>query len=241
MPNSSPEMSTPPHAGINAVLVLANGEIFWGYGIGATGDAVGEVCFNTSMTGYQEILTDPSYAGQIITFTFPHIGNVGVNDEDLETTGNAANGLIIRADITEPANWRATNSLNDWLMKRNLVGISGIDTRRLTRLIRDSGAPMRWVPGGQGMALGFVYVGSNLGGALVPRFANAVAAQASWREALVWLGVVAVIAILPFAFFGVREPPTTLAHAAPGRDVAGSDADLDLAEALRTRSFFGGR
>jgi carbamoyl-phosphate synthase small subunit len=124
-----------------AVLVLADGTVFKGFGIGATGETVGEVCFNTSMTGYQESLTDPSFAGQIITFTFPHIGNVGVNDEDLETTGTAANGLIIRADISEPANWRAAGTLNDWLIKQNLVGISDIDTRHLTRLIRDSGAP----------------------------------------------------------------------------------------------------
>lgn len=124
-----------------AVLVLADGTVFKGFGIGAVGEVVGEVCFNTAMTGYQESLTDPSFAGQMITFTFPHIGNVGVNDDDIETTGTAASGLIIRADITEPANWRATGRLNDWLIKRKLTGISGIDTRQLTRLIRDNGAP----------------------------------------------------------------------------------------------------
>ncbi len=124
-----------------AALVLANGEIFWGQGIGAATQAVGEVCFNTSMTGYQEILTDPSYAGQIITFTFPHIGNVGANDEDIETLNPAARGLVLRADITQPSNHRALGHLNTWLVKHNLPGICGIDTRRLTRLIRDVGAP----------------------------------------------------------------------------------------------------
>ena len=124
-----------------AVLVLGDGTVFHGFGIGAEGETVGEVCFNTSMTGYQESLTDPSFAGQLITFTFPHIGNVGFNDEDIETAGIAANGLIIRASITDPANWRAVGTLDDWLKSRNLVGISGVDTRRLTHYIRQSGAP----------------------------------------------------------------------------------------------------
>ncbi len=124
-----------------AALVLADGQVFWGQGIGAATDAVGEVCFNTSMTGYQEILTDPSYAGQIITFTFPHIGNVGANDEDIETLSPAARGLVLRADITQPSNHRALSHLDAWLVKNNLPGICGIDTRRLTRLIRDGGAP----------------------------------------------------------------------------------------------------
>jgi carbamoyl-phosphate synthase small subunit len=125
----------------NAALVLADGTIFWGYGIGANGVAVGEVCFNTAITGYQEILTDPSYAGQIITFTFPHIGNVGANPEDIETTSPAVRGLVLRAPITEPANYRATGSLNCWLQSHGLIGISGVDTRRLTRHIRDHGPP----------------------------------------------------------------------------------------------------
>jgi carbamoyl-phosphate synthase small subunit len=125
----------------NAVLVLADGTVFWGQGVGAVGSAVGEVCFNTAMTGYQEILTDPSYAGQIITFTFPHIGNVGANAEDIETTTPFARGLVIRAPITEPANYRALQPLDAWLKSHGLVGICGVDTRRLTRLIRDQGAP----------------------------------------------------------------------------------------------------
>jgi carbamoyl-phosphate synthase small subunit len=124
-----------------AALALADGSVFWGLGVGAVGEAVGEVCFNTSMTGYQEILTDPSYAGQIITFTFPHIGNVGANDEDLEATTPAARGLVLRCDVTEPSNWRARKHLDQWLKSYGLVGVSGVDTRRLTRRIRDRGAP----------------------------------------------------------------------------------------------------
>ena len=125
----------------NAALVLASGEVFWGRGAGVTGQAVGEVCFNTSITGYQEILTDPSYAAQIITFTFPHIGNVGANPEDLEAAAPAVRGCVLRADITGPANWRAAEHLDAWLKAMNLVAVTGVDTRRLTRLIRDSGAP----------------------------------------------------------------------------------------------------
>src|SRR5258708_12215597 len=127
--------------GMTAALVLADGTVFWGRGIGAPGTRVGEVCFNTAMSGYQEILTDPSYAGQIITFTFPHIGNVGTNPEDIETVTPAARGLIVRADVTEPANWRATQHLQAWLLSHQLPGVAGIDTRRLTRRIRDRGAP----------------------------------------------------------------------------------------------------
>ena len=123
------------------IVVLADGTVLDGRGIGATGSAVGEVCFNTSMTGYQEILTDPSYAGQIITFTFPHIGNVGANSDDLETITPPARGLILAADITEPSSWRSTQPLNNWLRSNGLVGVAGLDTRRLTRLIRDGGAP----------------------------------------------------------------------------------------------------
>lgn len=133
--------SSPPSSDITSALVLADGTVFWGYGIGAEGTVVGEVCFNTSITGYQEILTDPSYAGQIITFTFPHIGNVGANASDNETKAPACSGLIIRDPITDPANYRSEGHLNDWLKSVNLVGIAGIDTRRLTRYIRANGAP----------------------------------------------------------------------------------------------------
>ncbi len=124
-----------------AALVLEDGSVFTGYGFGAATTNVGEICFNTSMTGYQEILTDPSYAGQIITFTFPHIGNVGTNTKDYETTIPAALGLIVRQAVTNPASWRADSGLDEWLQKHNLPGISGIDTRALTRRIRDLGAP----------------------------------------------------------------------------------------------------
>ena len=132
---------TPRPPDCNAALVLADGTLFWGRGLGAIGMAAGEVCFNTAMTGYQEILTDPSYAGQIITFTFPHIGNVGTNREDVEATTPAARGLVLRTPITEAANHRATQSLDAWLRSHGLVGISGVDTRQLTRRIRDFGAP----------------------------------------------------------------------------------------------------
>jgi carbamoyl-phosphate synthase small subunit len=129
-----------PPPGATAALVLADGTVFWGSGIGAAGRAVGEVCFNTAMTGYQEVMTDPSYAGQIITFTFPHIGNVGANSEDVESTTPVARGIVLAGDITEPSNWRATRSFNDWLKSNGLVGIAGVDTRRLTRRLRDGGA-----------------------------------------------------------------------------------------------------
>jgi carbamoyl-phosphate synthase small subunit len=132
---------TPPTGSPTGALILADGAVFWGRGFGAATQSVGEVCFNTSITGYQEILTDPSYAGQIITFTFPHIGNVGANPEDIETVTPAARGLIVRADVTEPANWRATQNLRAWLVSHQLPGVAGIDTRRLTRRIRDQGAP----------------------------------------------------------------------------------------------------
>ena len=149
-PNAADKTPRPPDC--NAALVLADGTVFWGQGIGAPGRAVGEVCFNTAITGYQEILTDPSYAGQIITFTFPHIGNVGTNPEDIETTTPAARGLVIREPITAPANYRATQGLDAWLKSHAMTGISGVDTRRLTRLIRDRGAPngvIAYRPGGR--------------------------------------------------------------------------------------------
>ncbi|MGF7159843.1 carbamoyl-phosphate synthase small subunit [Rhodoligotrophos appendicifer] len=127
-----------------ALLVFADGMVVRGFGVGAEGSAVGEVCFNTAITGYQEILTDPSYAGQIIAFTFPHIGNVGTNDEDIETSNLAASsgirGCIMRTAITEPSNYRSGRHLDQWLKARGIIGISGIDTRALTALIRERGA-----------------------------------------------------------------------------------------------------
>ena len=124
-----------------AALVLDDGSVFTGFGFGAETTNVGEICFNTSMTGYQEIMTDPSYAGQIVTFTFPHIGNVGTNEKDRETTEPAALGLIVRQAVTNPSNWRAEGHFDTWLRAHNLPGICGIDTRALTRRIRDLGAP----------------------------------------------------------------------------------------------------
>jgi carbamoyl-phosphate synthase small subunit len=128
-----------------ALLALASGEILEGFGVGATGVAVGEVCFNTAMTGYEEILTDPSYAAQIITFTFPHIGVVGTNEEDIETVNLAASagarGAIFRADMTDPSNFRATRRLDGWLAARGIIGLTGVDTRALTAKIRRDGMP----------------------------------------------------------------------------------------------------
>lgn len=140
MPINASHYSQKP-AAANAVLVLAGGQVFWGFGVGGEGEALGEVCFNTSLTGYQEIMTDPSYAGQIITFTFPHIGNVGTNKEDIETARPAARGLILREDITQASNWRSSQHFDAWLKAHNITGICGLDTRALTHFIRDNEAP----------------------------------------------------------------------------------------------------
>ncbi|MBR0643686.1 glutamine-hydrolyzing carbamoyl-phosphate synthase small subunit [Plastoroseomonas hellenica] len=136
----TPSAATPPQ-GATAVLVLADGSVFWGEGFGAYATEVAEICFNTGLTGYQETLTDPSYAGQIITFTFPHIGNVGANAEDMEAATPAARGLVVKQPITEPSNWRALRHLDDWLKSHGIAGLAGIDTRALTVRIRDGGAP----------------------------------------------------------------------------------------------------
>ncbi|NBU85158.1 MAG: carbamoyl-phosphate synthase small subunit [Sphingomonadaceae bacterium] len=133
--------STRAPSGATGVLVLESGEVIWGRGFGAEGAAVGEVCFNTAMTGYQEVMTDPSYAGQIINFTFPHIGNVGTNAEDIEATNPHALGCIVREDVTNPSNFRNTQDFVQWMTVNGRIGISGIDTRALTRLIRVKGAP----------------------------------------------------------------------------------------------------
>ncbi|MCW5646779.1 MAG: glutamine-hydrolyzing carbamoyl-phosphate synthase small subunit [Sphingopyxis sp.] len=137
-PSAAP-VAQPP--GATGVLVLADGTILWGVGYGASGAGVGEICFNTAMTGYQEILTDPSYAGQIITFTFPHIGNVGANPEDMERDKRAAIGCITRELPTAPSNFRSVQTLPEWMAAQGLIGLAGIDTRALTRRIRDGGAP----------------------------------------------------------------------------------------------------
>ena len=125
----------------SAILVLDNKSIFKGIGLGYQGEATGEVCFNTSLTGYQEIISDPSYAGQIINFTFPHIGNVGTNNEDIESDKIWTRGVIFNSEITNPSNYRSLKHLDEWLKKNKIVGITGIDTRSLTNLIRDKGAP----------------------------------------------------------------------------------------------------
>ncbi len=143
--NGSPSTDGWSEPTSTALLVLADGTVLEGFGIGAEGRHVGEVCFNTAMTGYEEVLTDPSYNGQIITFTFPHIGNVGTNDEDIETVSAAAvsgvRGVVLRTAVTDPSNYRATQHLHEWLKARGIPGITGIDTRALTALIREKGMP----------------------------------------------------------------------------------------------------
>ncbi len=140
MADAAPSLAPKP-SGATAVLVLSDGYVAWGRGFGATGSAVGEVCFNTSITGYQEIMTDPSYAGQIVTFTFPHIGNVGVNHEDNEAAVDGAVGCIVREDVTAPSNFRAEGTFDAWMAAKGKIGIAGLDTRALTRRIRLAGAP----------------------------------------------------------------------------------------------------
>ena len=138
---ADPASSHAPPKGATGVLVFADGTIVWGKGFGHIGSAVGEVCFNTAMTGYQEVMTDPSYAGQIVTFTFPHIGNVGANAEDVESNVEGAVGCIVREDPTQPSNFRAERGFEDWLKGHLKIGLAGIDTRALTRRIRLNGAP----------------------------------------------------------------------------------------------------
>jgi carbamoyl-phosphate synthase small subunit len=136
-----PATNSQPAPRPTACLALADGTIFYGHGFGATGTTVAELVFNTAMTGYQEIMTDPSYAGQVVTFTFPHIGNVGVNTDDDETAEPVAAGMVVKWDPTEPSSWRSTGQLTDWLLAKGRIGVGGIDTRRLTRAIRQQGAP----------------------------------------------------------------------------------------------------
>jgi carbamoyl-phosphate synthase small subunit len=133
--------ATPAPNGATGVLVLADGTIVWGRGFGAEGEAVGEVCFNTAMTGYQEVMTDPSYASQIVTFTFPHIGNVGANHEDLEADNPWALGCVVRDDVTRPSNFRSVMGFDAWMRSNGRIGLAGVDTRALTRKIRIDGAP----------------------------------------------------------------------------------------------------
>src|SRR4249919_3815635 len=135
----------PPRApqpeGATGVVMFADGRTVWGRGFGAEGEAVGELCFNTSMTGYQEVMTDPSYAKQVIAFTFPHIGNVGANDEDVEAADAHALGCLVRESVTGPSNYRAGEDFAGWMSKWGRIGISGLDTRALTQLVRKEGPP----------------------------------------------------------------------------------------------------
>jgi len=140
MADAAPSHAPKPNDA-TAVLVFADGHVAWGRGFGATGDAVGELCFNTAMTGYQEVMTDPSYAGQFVCFTFPHIGNVGTNPEDVEGLCDSALGCVVREDVTDPSNFRAMGDLPQWMAEKGKIGIAGLDTRALTRLIRKQGAP----------------------------------------------------------------------------------------------------
>ena len=140
-PSHAPQPRSTTGERATGVLVLADGHVAWARGFGTVGSAVGEVCFNTAMTGYEEVMTDPSYAGQIVTFTFPHIGNVGVNDEDLESRVDGAVGCIVREDVTAPSNFRSQGTFGDWLQARGKIGLAGLDTRALTRRIRLLGAP----------------------------------------------------------------------------------------------------
>ena len=139
-PPSGPIAGAAPK-GATGLVLLASGEVFWGRGFGAEGAGVGEICFNTAMTGYQEVMTDPSYAGQIINFTFPHIGNVGANGEDAESNAPAAIGCIVRENVTGPSNFRSAEGFDAWMAANGRIGIAGIDTRALTRFIRENGAP----------------------------------------------------------------------------------------------------
>ena len=140
MADAKPFRASRPE-GATGVLVLASGEVVWGRGFGAEGEAVGEVCFHTAMTGYQEIMTDPSFAGQVITFTFPHIGNVGANPDDVEADQPHALGMIVREDPTAPSSFRAMENLDGWMRRHARIGLAGVDTRALTRRIRVGGAP----------------------------------------------------------------------------------------------------
>ena len=139
MPTATPQK--PAAQKPTSCIALSDGSVFFGHGFGAQGEVVAELVFNTAMTGYQEIMTDPSYAGQVVTFTFPHIGNTGVTDEDDETGTPVAAGMVVKWDPTAPSNWRATSDLQGWMGRKGRIGIGGIDTRRLTRAIRQQGAP----------------------------------------------------------------------------------------------------
>jgi len=169
---------------VRARLALADGTIFQGHGFGANTQAVGEVCFNTAMTGYQEILSDPSYAGQIVCFTFPHIGIVGTNDEDIETVNPAVRGLVVRADATHPSNWRSLAALDAWLKRHNIPAIAGIDTRALASRIREKGMPHGTIAHGDGDAAALVQAAKDFVGLEGLDLAKDVTGRQTrrWRE-----------------------------------------------------------
>ena len=167
-----------------ACLALADGSLFYGEGFGATGQVTAELCFNTAMTGYQEIMTDPSYAGQVVTFTFPHVGNVGTNPEDDETAAPVAEGMVVRWTPTQPASWRAREALSDWLTRHGRVAIGGVDTRRLTRAIRQQGAPhvaLAHDPEGNFDAAALVAAARGFAGLEGMDLARRVSCTQSWR------------------------------------------------------------
>jgi carbamoyl-phosphate synthase small subunit len=140
-PLHAPGAQTKGPEGATGVVVFADGRVIWGQGFGADGEAVGELCFNTAMTGYQEVMTDPSYARQVIAFTFPHIGNVGANDEDVEAGEAHALGCLVREPVTEPSSYRASQAFGEWMRTSGRIGIAGVDTRALTKLVRGEGPP----------------------------------------------------------------------------------------------------
>ena len=138
---ADPRLTSARPEGATGVIVFADGRVVWGRGFGAEGSAVGELCFNTAMTGYQEVMTDPSYAKQVVAFTFPHIGNVGANEEDVEAGEAHALGAIVREAVTSPSNFRSTQDFPSWMAATGRIGVSGVDTRALTRLVRREGPP----------------------------------------------------------------------------------------------------
>ena len=174
----------PATAAPTACLALADGTLFYGRGVGAAGTTTAELVFNTAMTGYQEIMTDPSYAGQIVTFTFPHIGNVGVTPEDDEAAEPVAAGMVVKWDPTEPSNWRMQERLGDWLARHGRIGIGGVDTRRLTRAIRQQGAPhvaLQHAPDGQFDVAGLVAAARGFPGLVGRDLARDVTCAQSYR------------------------------------------------------------
>jgi carbamoyl-phosphate synthase small subunit len=218
---------------VRARLALADGTIFEGHGFGASTQAVGEVCFNTAMTGYQEILSDPSYAGQIVCFTFPHIGIVGTNDEDIETINPAVRGLVVRADATHPSNWRSLAALDAWLKRHNIPAIAGIDTRALASRIREKGMPHGAIAHGDGDVAALVQAAKDFVGLEGLDLAKDVTGRQTrkWRETPWVLG----------DGYGAQDAPTFRAVVIDYgvkhnilRELAGIGADVTVVPASAT-------